>query len=140
MSALFNNIDFYCVDTFEGHNKKDLIGNNHDVHLPTWFSDTTYEHVKSHLDVFDFIQVAKDRTQDCKDIFEGKRIHFEQLDVGLYQPILFSLNLFSAKLQHGGILLVDDFGFVTITGVRKAVNQFMKENTNPFFKIELSTG
>lgn len=54
--------------------------------------------------------------------------------------MLFSLNMFSKKLQQGGIMLVDDFGFVTCPGVRRAVNEFMEDNPCVFYKFELSTG
>ncbi len=140
LKELTDKINIYCVDTFEGHSKKDLINSNHDVHCPRWFSDTTYESVKSYLEDFDFIEVIKGRIQDCESVFEGKKIHFAHLDVDLYEPMLFSLYLFSSKLQHGGILLVDDFGFNTCPGVRLAVNQFFEENSDSFYKLELSTG
>lgn len=133
-------VNLYCVDTFEGHSKIDLKDSNHDVHCPSWFSDTTFENVKSYLKDFAFVQVIKNRIQDCEELFEGKNIHFAHLDVDLYHPMLFSLKYFSKKLQPGGIILVDDFGFVTCPGVRKAVSEFMENNHSIFYKFELSTG
>lgn len=141
LKELFNDkFNLYSVDTFEGHSKIDLTDSNHDVHCPSWFHDTSFENVKSYLDDFPFVQVIKSRIQDCEELFEGKNIHFVHLDVDLYHPMLFSLNMFSKKLQQGGIMLVDDFGFVTCPGVRKAVNEFMEDNSCVFYKIELSTG
>ncbi len=134
------NINLYCVDTFEGHSKEDLINTKHDVHCPSWFHDTDFENVKSYLEDFAFVQVIKNRIQDCEELFEGKNIHFAHLDVDLYHPMLFSLNFFSKKLQQGGIILIDDFGFVTCPGVRKAVSEFMENNPFIFYKFELSTG
>ncbi len=60
MKELSDNINFYCVDTFEGHSKKDLSNTSNDIHLPSWFSDTTYESVQSYLDDFDFIKLLGD--------------------------------------------------------------------------------
>lgn len=141
LKELFDSkVNLYCVDTFEGHSKIDLKNSNHDVHCPSWFSDTTFENVKAYLNDFAFVKVIKNRIQDCEELFEGKIIHFAHLDVDLYQPMLFSLHFFSNKLPQGGIILVDDFGFVTCPGVRKAVSEFMENNPAIFYKFELSTG
>jgi hypothetical protein len=133
-------INMYCVDTFEGHAKEDLKNIKHDVHKPSWFSDTSFESVKSYLSVFDFVEVVKGKIQECESQFEEKSLHFVHLDVDLYQPILFSLNMFSNKMHQGGIILVDDYGFTTCPGVREAVSEFMENNSNSFYKFELCTG
>ena len=62
------------------------------------FMIQTFENVKSYLEDFDFVQVIKNRIQDCEELFEGKSIHFVHLDVDLYHPMLFSLNMFLKKI------------------------------------------
>lgn len=134
------NFNLYCIDTFEGHSKEDLKNAKNDIHCPSWFSDTSYEAVSSYLSGFNFVKIFKGRIQEYENLFFGKTIHFVHLDVDLYLPMLFSLNLFSSVLKQGGIILVDDFGFKTCPGVRKAVDEFMRENEKIFLKFGLPTG
>ncbi|MEM4331709.1 MAG: TylF/MycF/NovP-related O-methyltransferase [Candidatus Micrarchaeia archaeon] len=57
-------------------------------------------------------------------------MHLVHLDVDVYEPTRFSLNFFKDKLQPGGIIIVDDYGFTTCPGVKKAVDEFTRNNIN----------
>jgi O-methyltransferase len=140
VQKLFGKVNLYCVDTFQGHSKKDLAGSNYDVHRPSWFSDTTYEDVCTYLNDFDFVHVIQGRVQDCENLFSDKSFCFVHLDVDIYRPMLFSLNLFYPLLTRGGIFIIDDFGFKTCPGVREAVKYFLENHQHSLYKFELQTG
>ncbi len=135
-----NNCSLYCVDTFEGHSKSDTDKGNYDIHRPSWFSDTSLEDVTHYLSPFEFTHIIKGKIQDKGYLLEDKKFHFVHLDTDLYHPMYFSLNLFAGILQPGGIIIVDDYSYVTCPGVKKAVSEFMASHTGLFYKFELSTG
>jgi len=63
---------------------------------------------------------------------------FLHIDVDLYQPTLTSLDFFYERITTGGMILLDDYGFKTCPGTKRAVDQFF--NNRPENIIMLSTG
>jgi O-methyltransferase len=61
-----------------------------------------------------------DRFKEVAD----KRFSFVHVDVDLYRPTLDSLEFFWPLLNHGGILLCDDYGSKRCPGARKALDEF----------------
>lgn len=58
---------------------------------------------------------------------EESRFAFVHIDVDLYQPTFDSLQFFYDRLNPGGILVCDDYGFSTCPGATKAVDQFLQD-------------
>jgi hypothetical protein len=65
---------------------------------------------------------------------------FVHLDVDLYQPTLDSLQFFYPRLPPGGILLCDDYGFVTCPGARKAMDEFFADKPEPIIQSPSGQG
>ena len=63
---------------------------------------------------------------------------FVHLDVDLYQPTLDSLRFFYGRVARGGLILCDDYGFVTCPGARLAMDEFFADK--PESIVGLSTG
>jgi O-methyltransferase len=63
---------------------------------------------------------------------------FVHLDVDLYQPTLDSLQFFYPRLVSGGALLLDDYGFLTCPGARKACDDYFADKRERI--IHLPTG
>lgn len=61
-----------------------------------------------------------DRFKDVKDV----RFAFVHIDVDLEEPTRASLEFFYPRLNPGGILLCDDYGFEACAGVTRAMNEF----------------
>ncbi len=61
-----------------------------------------------------------DRFQDVAD----RSFAFVHIDVDLYQPTLDSLKFFYPRLNLGGIMVCDDYGFLTCPGATKAFDEF----------------
>jgi O-methyltransferase len=59
-----------------------------------------------------------------KDI-ESKRFAFVHIDVQLYQPTRDSFEFFYPRMNKGGIILCDDYGFSTCPGAKQAVDEFL---------------
>lgn len=59
------------------------------------------------------------------------RVCFAYIDFDFYAPIQLALEVMSARLAPGGIIVVDDYGFFS-EGAQKAVDEFMGQNQHRF--------
>lgn len=66
------------------------------------------------------------------------RFCFVHIDVQLAQPTRDSLEFFYPRLNPGGLIVFDDYGFTTCPGARQAIDKFMSDK--PERIIELSGG
>ncbi len=89
------------------------------------------------------------REFDCFEIFPGwipegfakvkdRKYAFIHIDVDLEQPTFDSLAFFYPRLSVGGVIILDDHGYDTCPGARKAALDFMADKPEPV--IDLSTG
>lgn len=71
--------------------------------------------------------------------YDGEfRYAFVHIDVDLEQPTRDSLAFFYPRMNEGGIILLDDHGYKTCPGARKAALAFMADKPEPV--IDLSSG
>jgi len=96
------------------------------------------ETVKQNLSDFPDIKYYKgfvpERFNEVKDL----RFSFVYIDVDLYQPARDSLEFFYPRMLKGGIIMIDDYGFNTFTGCKKAVDEISEKLG--FKIIPLSSG
>lgn len=52
---------------------------------------------------------------------------FVHIDVDLYEPTYCSISFFYERLNPGGILVCDDYGFLTCPGATKAIDDYLKD-------------
>jgi O-methyltransferase len=67
-----------------------------------------------------------------------EQFSFVHIDVDLYQPTMDSLIFFYPRMQPGGIILLDDYGFTTCPGAIAACDEYMQGKPEPI--IGLPTG
>jgi O-methyltransferase len=83
------------------------------------------EIVRQNLAEFTAFQLYKgwipERFADVAD----KCFSFVHIDVDLYQPTLDSLRFFYERMNPGGIILCDDYGFLTCPGATQAVSEYL---------------
>jgi hypothetical protein len=63
---------------------------------------------------------------------------FVHVDVDLFEPTRDSIEFFYPRMVPGGVMLFDDYGFLTCPGATSAVNGYMAERPEPV--IEVPTG
>lgn len=63
---------------------------------------------------------------------------FVHIDVDLYEPTLESIQFFYTRVNEGGILVCDDYGFTSCPGATLAVDEFLADK--PEKMIALATG
>lgn len=69
---------------------------------------------------------------------EGLKFRLLHIDVDLFQPTLDSLEFFYARLNSGGVIVMDDYGLATCPGAHKAAEEFMRDK--PEYILHLPTG
>ncbi len=99
---------------------------------------TSEEVCRNNLSAFGFVKYYKGwipgRFAEVKEM----RFSFVHIDVDLYQPTLDSVRFFYERLNKGGIIICDDYGFSTCPGAKKAIDDFFKEK--PEQAVMLTTG
>lgn len=63
---------------------------------------------------------------------------FVHVDVDIFEPTLYSLEFFFPRLVSGGVLLMDDYGFTSCPGAKRAADQFFGRLHLPI--VMLTTG
>lgn len=87
-----------------------------------------------------FQKLAKETISGGRtSLYYDRLYHLAHLDVNLYQPTLFGLKFFVAKMVAGGIIVVDDYEAITCPGVKQAVDEYLAQNKRAV-KFGLMTG
>jgi len=94
--------------------------------------------IRKNLKEFDFVVYHKGWIPTKFQEVSAVRFCFVHLDVDLYQPTWDSLDFFYEKMTPGGIILCDDYGFITCPGARKAMDSFFSDKPEEI--ISLPTG
>jgi predicted O-methyltransferase YrrM len=120
-------VTMHIFDTFEGHPSR--IDPVHDsCQEAGMFNKTSHEQVKEYLAPFSLLKIHKGEfSQIVKDI-ESLTYGLVHIDVDIYRSTLDCLEYFWPKMATNGIIVVDDFGANTCTGVQEAIEQFLKQN------------
>jgi len=125
----------YLYDSFEGLSQPDG-------------SDGTYWHAgalavsedvaRQNLSGFRNIHIRRGWIPEQFDEVSARSFSFVHVDVDLYQPTRDSIAFFYPRIRPGGMLLCDDYGFLTCPGARLAMDEFFRNK--PERIIHLPTG
>ena len=96
------------------------------------------EVAQERLKEFPFCRLVPGWIPDCFASAGERTYRFLHIDVDLYQPTLDSLAYFYPRVVSGGVIVLDDYGFVTCPGARRAADEFFADR--PEHVIELPTG
>lgn len=136
----FPDVDFYLFDSFEGLSKPvgfDGVGDG----IQEWKRGdlkTSEEILRGNLVEFGKIHILKGWIPDRFPDVSHLNFRLVHIDVDLYQPTLDSLMFFYPRLNPGGMILMDDYGFENCPGAYKAAEDFMRDK--PETIIHLPTG
>lgn len=129
---------FLC-DTFSGHAVVDpTIDGGHCVNKG--FSDVSLDEVKEYLSDCQNISIIDGDIMKTAHRLPDIPIGLLHVDVDVYPPTKFCLNHFRGKIKNAGVVVVDDYGFTTCQGAKKAVDEFMEEHRTEFAGFHLLTG
>lgn len=130
MSEVFPDRDFYLFDTFEGFSADQAAADQAAGHFQGGvqsFADTSVERVLARLPHRDKAIVRKGFFPATFEGLEDKKFAFVSLDPDLYEPVRDGLREFWPRLSPGGFIFVHDYNNKYYQGVRKAVDEFCRE-------------
>ncbi|AZV56560.1 TylF/MycF/NovP-related O-methyltransferase [Clostridium sp. AWRP] len=129
INALFPKRNIYLFDTFEGFDGRDIeIEKKNEFSRSEIgkFNDTSIDMVSSRLP---YREQAIFKNGYFPDTAYGIDVNFAvvSLDADLYQPIYEGLKFFYPRMSVGGYMIIHDYNNTQFSGVRKAVQQFCRE-------------
>jgi O-methyltransferase len=130
---------FLVADTFSGHVVVDAaLDGPHKV--GEQFANNSADEVAQYLaDLPEIELVVGDFRQTSARLEAAAPFAFAHLDVDVYPVMRHALEFFSARIEPGSLMVVDDYGFVTCRGTREAVDEFVRGHANYRF-FHLLTG
>jgi O-methyltransferase len=125
----------HLFDTFSGMPPTDK---TKDYHQKGDFSDTSLDRVKKHLADCSNVRFYQGRFPDTAEPIMDVPFCFVHIDVDIYESVMECCKFFHPRLVQGGILLFDDYGFLTCPGAKMAVDQFFSDKSE--YPCYLPTG
>jgi O-methyltransferase len=109
-----------------------------DFHGRGEFGDTSLPEVQAFVGKDEFIDYRAGWIPDTFTGLDRSLIRLAHVDVDLYDSTLNCLAHIYPKLALGGIIVLDDYGFLSCPGVRKAVDEFFSDK--PDLPLSLPSG
>lgn len=130
---------FYVCDTFQGHVVVDpRVDGPHEV--GSQFVGTSYEDVVAHLSPFSNIRVIQgDFRETSQQLAPLAPFAMAHVDVDVYEVTVHALEFLAPRMIAGGFVVVDDYGFTTCPGAKKAVDEFAAAHAE-YAAVHLLTG
>jgi O-methyltransferase len=121
----------HLFDTFEG---MPLTDTSVDHHRKGDFADTSLPAVQRQLNGCGEVHFYKGFFPETAGPIENSRFCMVHIDADIYQSVKDSCAFFYPRLEKGGILIFDDYGFPSCPGARKAVDEFLSDKPEvPFY-------
>jgi O-methyltransferase len=132
---------FFVCDTFRGHARIDEVLDLPRHKVGGKFLGTSSAQVAAYLAPHANVQlVVGDIMETAPQALAAEsRFGLVHVDVDVYPPTEFCLRYFAPRLAPGAWLVVDDYGFTTCPGAKKAVDDFIAGHPG-FSMLHLLTG
>jgi O-methyltransferase len=118
--------EIHAFDTFEGH--PDVIEPGIDgAHAAGNFANTSFEEVREYLAPYPNVILHKGEFRKTREAVADREFRLAHIDVDLYKSTVDGLEFFWPRLCEGGVMVVDDYGFTSCKGAKKAVDEFLGE-------------
>jgi O-methyltransferase len=114
----------YLFDTFAGMPETNT---ELDYHVAGEFSDTSAESVATFVAEPEIAVIRKGFIPDTFAGLENATFSFAHLDLDIYKSTMDAMNYLWPRLERGGLIVFDDYGFASCLGVREAVDEFFSK-------------
>jgi O-methyltransferase len=114
----------HLFDTFSGMPETDPI---RDLHKAGDFADTTLDSVRAYLSGHANVRCVPGLVPQSLEVIADRSFSFVHIDLDIYVPIKAACEFFYSRLERGGILLFDDYGYASCPGARAAVDEFFAD-------------
>lgn len=114
----------HLFDTFSGMPET---SEEKDIHKKGDFSDTSLDSVLEYLSSYGNISFYKGLFPTTSAPINDKEFSFVHIDVDIYKSVIDCCEFFNPRMVKGGIMIFDDYGFVSCPGAKLAVDEFFKD-------------
>lgn len=125
----------HLFDTFSG---MPSIDPNKDLHKVGDFADTSLEAVRHYLAAYRNVNCVQGLIPASLACIVDRHFSFVHIDLDIYSSIKSASEFFYPRMQPGGILLFDDYGYPSCPGARAAVDEFFADK--PEVGLTMVTG
>lgn len=115
---------FEGLSEFDDKDKSQFINTSEAIQKTRKHYRADFESVSALLAPFDFVDLFKGWIPERFPEIAERRFGFISIDVDLYQPIRDSLEFLYPRLCEGGLVYLDDYGFNSFPGARRAVDEY----------------
>ncbi len=122
----------HLFDSFEGLSTPSVIDGNYWKEGNLSRSETI---VRGNLPESERILYYKGWIPDKFEMVSNVKFSLVHLDVDLYQPTYDSLMFFYPRMEVGGIIVCDDYGFDSCPGAKKALDDFFTNKEEEIIKV-----
>lgn len=126
LAEIFKSKDkkIYLFDTFSGMPTSDSYK---DLHKEGDFDDTSLENIKYYLRDYENVRFCPGFFPVTTKPMEDTTFCFVHVDADIYTSIMDSCKFFYPRMEKGGIIVFDDYGFLNCPGVKMAVEEFFSD-------------
>jgi O-methyltransferase len=114
----------HLFDTFSGMPPTD---STKDLHKKGDFSDTSLDRVKKYLKDCNNVRFYQGFFPDTAGPVINLQFCFVHIDVDIYKSVLDCCKFFYPRMVKGGIMVFDDYGFLSCPGAKMAVDEFFSD-------------
>ena len=125
----------FLFDTFSGMPQTDP---DKDLHSQGDFGDTSMEDVQMFLKDCNNITLLKGHFAKTFDAVADYRFCYVHVDCDIYGSVTECCRFFYPRLSPGGVMIFDDYGFISCPGAKLAVDEFFSDKREPL--VYLPTG
>jgi O-methyltransferase len=132
-------VPLFVCDTFAGHTVVDeSIDGRHRVGKQ--FRAVRAPKVAKYLSTYEFLEVVEGDIRETAARFADQHAFgMVHIDVDVHPITQFCLEFFAPRIPVGATIVVDDYGFTTCKGVKKAVDDFVAAHPRMFWAMHLLT-
>jgi O-methyltransferase len=113
--------DIHLFDTFSGMPPTDA---SRDWHRGGDFSDTSLQAVGDYLAGLEGVRLHQGLFPETAGPILNSMFCFVHIDVDIYRSVLDCCGFFYPRMVRSGVMVFDDYGFLTCPGARLAVDEF----------------
>lgn len=114
----------HLFDTFSGMPPTQL---GKDLHKEGEFDDTSLDNVKAFLHDCRNVRFYKGFFPGIAKPLECINFCLVHIDVDIYKSVMDGCEFFYPRMVEGGIMIFDDYGFLSCPGAKKAVDEFFQD-------------
>lgn len=115
----------HLFDTFEG--MPETASRDKDFHRPGDFSDTSLPGVMAFLGSPEGVEFHAGFFPATASSESDRRFCFVHVDVDIHQSVMDACTFFYPRLNKGGVMVFDDYGFLSCPGAKEAVDTYFAD-------------